>query len=81
MEHYFLINYQVMVNGQVEIICGLTGSVSNNPNDYKPNTVKREIEDRCRKKFPRTIISVVFMPPVRKVEKGIYDTADFTDLG
>ena len=50
MSHY-IISFLVVIDGK-HTEHGQIGSVSSEPGDYKPNKVKKTIDEQYRKRFP-----------------------------
>lgn len=68
---HFVIEFTATINGS-QVEHGKIGSVSSDENDYKPNSVKRTIEEHYRKIIPEVNSVAVVLHKVQKVSSEDY---------
>jgi glycine cleavage system protein P-like pyridoxal-binding family len=68
--NYFIISFSVVIDGANPELgsIGVTSSIA----DYKPNSVKRTVEEHYRKQYPTSKSITVVFTHVDEVSKEIY---------
>jgi hypothetical protein len=78
--HYFIITFRGIVDGQ-NVSGGDVGTTSTS-SDYKPNTVKQNIKDFLKRKYPTSKTVDAVFPKVEEVSEERFKEASkyFFDL-